>query len=203
MLLLVLPAPPSGAAVVSGLPAGMAAPYPSVGARIVAFTGAQPPGLDDPSGPLVLRYSDGTVMTIPNESGDFNTDGAVPGKAPAGDVLPQVSFDEVALAPDHRTIGWLASYMLCAQSYPCDVELVLFHFGRKTVVIRPESGVAVGWMFEHGGALVALFSALPHGDDEGVCRLYDTVSGRLIATYKAGGQRPGWVRDVAGDEGCH
>src|SRR5262245_48955782 len=72
--------------------------------------------LNDGGGPLRVFYSDGTVVEIPKESGrvkDGNT------------ALTQEEFSEVQIAGDRVHVGWLADYLICAQSYACHVDLVI------------------------------------------------------------------------------
>src|SRR5262245_23637682 len=66
--------------------------------------------LNDGGGPLRVSYSDGTIVEIPKERGrvkDGNT------------ALTQEAFSEVQIADDRVHVGWLADYLVCAQSYAC------------------------------------------------------------------------------------
>jgi hypothetical protein len=169
----------------------VAAAAPAPNATIVKFSALQP---HDPnaaagdassgSGPLRLTYSDGTVVTIPAERGQFSDGNAV---------VPQTVFEQIALAPDRRTIGWLADYMMCAQSYPCPLELVIFHAGARTRKMAPKFGTIWGWMFIDGGAEVVVHSGFPHGDMTGEFTLYDVKTGTMMGSYAKTRDAPSWV----------
>jgi len=175
---------------IPGLAAAQPAPRP--GATIVAYSaldGNDPNALaNEPaagSGPLRLTFSDGTVLTIPNERGDMN-DGA--------SIVRQSVFETIRLAPDHRTIGWLADYMMCAQSYPCPLELVMFRAGAPLRKIPPSYGIFWGWMFTDHGRRVITHSGFPHGDNTGAYALFDTATGRRLATFAPPQPVPAWAK---------
>ncbi len=67
-------------------------------------------------GSLQIRYSDGTDVEIPKERGRF------------GD-LTQEAFSDIQLADDAQHLGWLADYMICAQSYPCHADSLFISLG--------------------------------------------------------------------------
>src|SRR5262245_53766361 len=67
--------------------------------------------------PLRVRFSDGTTVDIAPERGRFGVDGRI---------LPQTAFTNIQIAEGGQYIGWMADYMVCAQSYPCSAELGLF-----------------------------------------------------------------------------
>ena len=82
--------------------------------------------------PLHISFSDGTGVEVPLEKARF------------GD-LRQEAFEHVQMAEDGRHLGWLADYMLCAQSYPCHAELVIYQPGQKLIYIRPQYGIIWNW----------------------------------------------------------
>lgn len=118
-------------------------------------------------GPLYIRYSDGTDVEIPKERGRF------------GD-LTQEAFSDIQLADDRQHIGWLADYRICAQSYPCHAELVIYESGHKLKYIPPSHGIIWSWQFLEGGKKILVRSGFPHGDDTGASTLYDIETGREI-----------------------
>jgi len=162
------------------------------GATIVKFSALtkNDPNADandqaDGSGPLRITYSDGTVITIPNEHGDMN-DGTA--------VVPQADFSDIKLSPDHRTLGWLAEYSMCAQSYPCPLELVLYTSGKPPRKIKPIYGIFWNWMFTDNGSQIIAQSGYPHGDANGAFGMYETATGHELASYSLQTNAPDWVR---------
>jgi hypothetical protein len=115
-------------------------------------------------GPLHISFNDGTDIEIPLEKGRFGN-------------LRQEAFEDVQLAEDGKHIGWLADYMICAQSYPCHAELVIYQPGQKLKYIPPPHGVIWDWQFVEGGKQIMVRSGFPHGDDTGVSTFYDTDTG--------------------------
>ncbi len=133
---------------------------PARSARIVDFSVVK-------GGPLHISFSDRTDIEIPLERGRFGN-------------LKQEAFEDVQLAEDGRHIGWLADYMICAQSYPCHAELVIYQVGKKPIYIPPPHGVIWDWQFVEGGNQVRVHSGFPHGDDTGVYTAYDAETGSEI-----------------------
>jgi hypothetical protein len=78
--------------------------------------------------PLHISFSDGTDFEIPLEKGRFGN-------------LIQEAFEDVRLAEDGKHLGWLADYMICALSYPCHAELVIYQPGKELKYIRPAHGI--------------------------------------------------------------
>ena len=130
---------------------------PAENARIVDFSVID-------GGPLHISFSDGTGIEVPLEKGRF------------GD-LRQEAFEHVQMAEDGRHLGWLADYMICAQSYPCSAELVIYRPGQKLIYIPPQYGIVWNWRFLEGGKQVMVRSGFPHGDDTGISKIYDTDTG--------------------------
>jgi len=128
-------------------------------------------------GPLHIVYSDGTDVEIPPEKGRFDD--------------AQKSFSDIQLADDRQHIGWLAEYMICAQSYPCAAELVVYRSEHKLMYFRPPHGIVWSWKFLKGGKQVAVHGGFPHGEESGADALYDTETGReLSKSSSAKGKAP-------------
>jgi hypothetical protein len=124
-------------------------------------------------------------VSVAYERGDF-----AKGNGP----IAQEGFSDIQLAQDHQTIGWLAEYMMCAQSYPCPLQLVIYRAGHVFQKISPAYGIFWSWKFLKGGGQLATRSGFPHGDDTGKYELYDTGTGRKLAEYSSKGRIPGWAR---------
>jgi hypothetical protein len=131
--------------------------------------------LNDGGGPLRVLYSDGAVVQIPKERGrvkDGNT------------ALTQEAFSEVQIADDRVHVGWLADYLVCAQSYACHIDLVILRRGQPIrYVSRSGPGVVWGWTFLNNGAQVVVESGFPHGDALGRFELFDSDSGQQRETF--------------------
>lgn len=137
---------------------------PAKNARIVNFS-------IENGGPLHIFLTDGAVIEIPLERGRFNLG--------SGD-LRQESFENIQIAEDGKQLGWLADYMICAQSYPCHAELVIYQPGKKLTYIFPPHGVIWDWKFKKEGKQVTVHYGFPHGDETGVFAVYNTETGRKV-----------------------
>ena len=136
---------------------------------------------------LHIIFSDGRDVQIHKERGRYSIN---------EDVLTQVEFENIQLAEDKRHIGWLASYMICQQSYSCTPELVIFHAEQGIKYILPPHGVMWNWKFIDKGKQIAVQYGFPHGD-EGAFALYETDSGNKLADYSAIEKTtPRWVQQL-------
>lgn len=140
-------------------------------------------------GALRIHYSEGTSLVIPKERGRF---------AVGDDILMQETFSDIHVADDRQHIGWLADYMICAQSYPCSASLVIYRSGHRPMYISPLHGIFWGWKFLKGGKQVVVQVGFPHGDATGAYALYDTETGRELATFSPteNKEAPDWVRQL-------
>ena len=118
-----------------------------------------------------------------------------------GEEQPQAGFAEPRIAPDRATVGWLALYPGCCQSYPIPLELALFRDGR---VVRTLTGAGMPiwhWRFVDHGRAVAFVQRPTHGAAPDHYELRDVASGRLLAEFEhEDGDRaslPDWARGVA------
>ena len=140
------------------------------------------------NGALHIAYSHGANVEIPRERGRFS-DGE--------NTLTQEMFSDIQLADDRRHIGWLAEYKICAQSYPCPAELVIYESRQDLKHITPPQGIVWRWRFLAGGKQVVLQYGFPHGDDVGVFALYDTATGRRLSKFSSTKKKfPKWVHQL-------
>jgi hypothetical protein len=144
--------------------------------------------------PLRVSYSDGAIVEIPRERG----------RVKDGDkTLSQVEFSEVQVADDRVHIGWVADYMICAQSYPCHLELVVFRAGHSPRYVHADHGVVWEWAFLASGKQVVVHSGFPHGDNFGQYTLYDSDSGRQRGSFLPDERErsaPKWVQVLQSGE---
>jgi hypothetical protein len=139
-----------------------------------------------PDGRLRLTTSDGTTVFAPRDT--------------QGEDQPQAAFAQVRIAPDHATVGWLALYPSCCQSYPIPLELKLFRDGR---IVRTLTGADMPiwhWRFVDRGRAVAFVQRPTHGAAPDHYELHDVASGRLVAEFDHDEgdttPLPGWAVDV-------
>lgn len=143
-------------------------------------------------GALHITYSDGSEVKIPKEKGDFVIDEKA---------LPQEDFSDIQVADDRQHIGWLASYMICQQNYPCNAVLVIYQSGKQPISISPESGIPWRWKFLEGGRKIVIQFGFPHGDIAGAYTLHDTETGRDLGSYSENEKEaPHWVQELRRSE---
>ena len=159
-------------------------PKPAAGVYIVKYSAVNKDkdeyheGETSGSGPLHIIYRDGTDVVVPNEKSDFSG--------------TQDSFRRIHLAKDHQTIGWLADYMMCAQSYACPRQLVIYRSGHVLQKIGPSYGTLRDWQFsEEGKQVVTQESSFPYGYGYA---LYDIETGHKLAEYSLRQNAPKWVQ---------
>ena len=111
---------------------------------------------------------------------------------------PQSAFAQPQVSADGRTVGWLALYPGCCQSYPLPLALVLYRDGK---MLRSLTGAGMPtwhWRFVAGGREVAFMQRPSHGAAPGHYELREVASGRLRAQFDRGdGDRaplPAWAR---------
>ena len=149
--------------------------------------GTQQKQISDGPGPLRITYTDGSMETVPadKDPGLKDVDHLVQG------------FSDVTISPDRKTIAWDLVYSgVCAQNYPCPVEVDLYRSGHPLLRIFPIYGDLWSWSFLSNGEQVATLSGFPHGDDIGEAALYDTATGHQLATFKGEGEKPAWVEQA-------
>ena len=118
---------------------------------------------------------------------------------------PQSAFEQARISADGATVGWLALYPGCCQSYPLPLALVLYRDGRE---LRAMTGAGMPiwhWRFVHGGRDVAFVQRPSHGAAPDHYELRDVATGRLRAQFDQPGDAhaplPRWARGVTpGDE---
>jgi hypothetical protein len=114
---------------------------------------------------------------------------------------PQSGFEQAQIAPDGGTVGWLALYPGCCQSYPLPLALVLYRNGRVSRSITGAGMPIWHWRFVHGGRDVAFVQRPSHGAAPDHYELRDVASGRLRARFDededAHAPLPHWARGLA------
>lgn len=98
-------------------------------------------------------------------------------------------FEKVTIAPDGRTVGWLADQMLTpdggmtSYAYPVAAEVQIWRDGRVIRRFSPEALTIQNWIFVQGGSEVAYHAAPPHGIEYYDCTLFDVNTGRRVAHW--------------------
>jgi hypothetical protein len=118
-------------------------------------------------------------------------------------------FEDVAIAKDGRTVGWLADQMLTpfegATNYPYAVALDL-DIWRDGRVIRkfPVPAFSIQkWIFLKGGNEVAFHVEPPHGQRSYDCLLFDINTGKELASWELDRKDyvvPRWAKPLLVDE---
>lgn len=107
---------------------------------------------------------------------------APPYPGPIEDAKTQATFSDPQISEDRKTVGWLALYYGCCQSYPIPLQLVIFTNGK---VVRAFEGIPPiwAWTFESGSTRVAFVQRPMHGPSVDHYELRDVKTGALIAEY--------------------
>ena len=118
---------------------------------------------------------------------------------------PQSAFEQARISADGATVGWLALYPGCCQSYPLPLALVLYRDGRELRAMTGAHMPIWHWRFVHGGRDVAFVQRPSHGAAPDHYELRDVATGRLRAQFDQPGDAhaplPRWARGVTpGDE---
>jgi hypothetical protein len=117
----------------------------------------------------------------------------------------QVGFDQPLIAPDRRTLGWLAEYDNCCTSYSIPLQLILYRDGRIVRKLRGNGLPIWQWRFVHGAKQVVFVQRPTHGSFPDHYELRDVASGRLQAEYDQYDDQdrqkmPRWAADLHGFE---
>ena len=113
----------------------------------------------------------------------------------------QVGFEKVEIAPDGRSVGWLALFPNCCTSYPIPLKLVVYAGD------NPRSFTGTGlpiwrWCFQAEGKQVAFEQETVHGGTGVHYELRDIATGALVAQYdpdpnaEITPKPPRWVAEV-------
>lgn len=98
-------------------------------------------------------------------------------------------FEDIQIAPDRKTVGWLADQMLtplqCSSNYPCPValELDIWKAGRVVRRFHPPALGVQNWIFLKGGNEVAFHVAPLHGQEFYDCALFGVNTGKRLAHW--------------------
>ncbi len=93
----------------------------------------------------------------------------------------QVDAEMPAVSPDHRSVGWLALYNVCAQSYPCPIKVIVLRDGHVHKFIGAQP--IYRWCFLEGGKRVAFESEFPHGGQGVSYHLFEVTTERELEFY--------------------
>lgn len=108
----------------------------------------------------------------------------------------QEGAEQLAVARDGRTVGWLADFPGCCQSYPIPRSLVIYRAGQIVQRMHSDLGPPIWkWQFRRGSKQVAYYVEYAHGGRGVGCELRDVKTGRLLAKWQreSGKPLPGWA----------
>jgi hypothetical protein len=111
----------------------------------------------------------------------------------------QVAFQAPAVAPNHRTVGWLVDYLDPATaSYPLPGALAIYRGGRIIHVFKTNQ-VFWDWQFRDDGNRVAYSIGPTHGGAQ-ACILANSESGKMIARWwvTTNERPPYWAKSLRG-----
>jgi hypothetical protein len=102
----------------------------------------------------------------------------------------EVGFGDLAIASDHRTVGWTVMVGNCCTSYPVPASLVLYRGNKKTVISPGQ--MIWEWRFAGGSERVAILSGPVHGS-AARAQLYEAGTGKLLRTWEGRRDAPAWA----------
>jgi hypothetical protein len=113
----------------------------------------------------------------------------------------QVAFARAGIAPDGRSVGWLAMYSSPDTTYPLPLKLVVYDDGEQRAFTG--TGLPIRrWCFEDGGKQVAFEQETLHGGVDAHYELRDVATGDLVEKFDPdpnadmAARPPRWVVDV-------
>jgi hypothetical protein len=118
-------------------------------------------------------------------------------------------FESIEIAPDGKTVGWLAVQMLTPlegstnYSYPVALELDIWRDGRVIQKFSASALVIQDWIFLKGGSEVAFHAAPPHGQEFYDCTLFDVNTGKTLDHWKLDRKDyvvPSWAKELLADD---
>ena len=115
----------------------------------------------------------------------------------------QAGIDQVKIADDHRTAGWLILFpdpnnSPIYRSSDIPQSLVIWRNGKIVRTFEPEQ-TFWSWSFVDGGDRVAYHSGPLHGERSSHCELREVSTGRLLASWDGDldqADRPGWTKSL-------
>lgn len=94
----------------------------------------------------------------------------------------QTAFDNAQIAPDGRSVGWLALYPNCCTTYPIALKLVVLFNGEERTYTG--NGLPIArWCFWASGKQVAFEQETVHGGMGAHYELHDVETGQLTDKY--------------------
>ena len=119
----------------------------------------------------------------------------------------QAGVDRITIAPDGRSVGWVALYAIGSTSYPVALKLLIYADG-KLQAFTGNGLLIPRWIFREGGALIAFKQETVRGSHGLHYELREVATGRLVAAHKGEYDRdnrlisnrdgPDWVKELDG-----
>lgn len=111
----------------------------------------------------------------------------------------QIDIDDVHIASDGKTVGWLAVFRDPYSRAAYASALVLWRGGKVVRTFRPELSF-YSWTFDSNANQVAYHLGPWHFEVTSNCELRDVLTGRLIAEWNGDlmdKNRPSWTMGLA------
>ena len=95
-------------------------------------------------------------------------------------------FTDVSIAPDGRTVAWVANQMLepleggTNYAYPVGLRVEVWRDGKVIQNLNPDAYVIQDWIFLNNGEQVAIHTAPPHGQEFYDCMRFDVRTGKKL-----------------------
>ena len=123
-----------------------------------------------------------TYRRVTVEDGQLNIVMAGGREIPAARDSGQVAFDQVAIAPDQHSVGWLALYPNCCTTYPIPLKLVVLTDGKERTFSGNDLPVW-RWAFSADGKRIAFRQSPVHGPAPVHYELWDIRNRHRMASF--------------------
>lgn len=98
-------------------------------------------------------------------------------------------FTDVSIAPDRKTVGWVANQMLTPleggtnYAYAVGTQVEIWRGGKIIQELSPKAYVIQNWIFLNDGEQVAIHTAPPHGQEFFDCFRFDVRTGKELEDW--------------------
>lgn len=158
------------------------------------------------AGSLFVACAVAQTFTVVRAHADAKHRVHIVGTSTAAVVNPergQVGVQDIKIAADRRSVGWLEQYPGPLSDSPVAAKLAIWRDG-KIIRTFPTDQSYWSWAFVPGGGgqglRVAFHTGPLHGERASHCELRDAITGRVIADWDGDledAARPSWVKRLS------